>query len=324
MPAPSGRQTTLTFADQQVTVVEVGGGIRTYDVDGAAVLDGYRVTEMCSGGRGQVLTPWPNRLGDGRFAWAGREWQTALTEPEQHNAIHGLARWANWTVADEAADSARLTYRLYPQPGWPWILDLTVTYSLSAAGLEVRTEATNLPGGAGPCPFGAGWHPYLAASGGLVDDAVLTVPAETTYVMDDRGLPVDKRPVRGSDVDFRAGRRIGAAHLDTAYTDLARDGDGRVVVELAPADGPTATSATRPAAGPATRPATRLWMDAAFTHLLVFTGDTLSEPGQRRRGLAVEPMTCAPDMLRNGDGRRVLEEGETFAAAWGLAVRWDY
>ncbi len=152
---------------------------------------------MCSGGRGQVLTPWPNRLGDGRFDWAGREWQTALTEPEQHNAIHGLARWANWTVADEAADSARLTYRLYPQPGWPWILDLAVTYSLSAAGLEVRTEAINLPGGAGPCPFGAGWHPYLAAFGGLVDDAVLTVPA-ATHLRDGRpGAAGGPAPGRG-------------------------------------------------------------------------------------------------------------------------------
>jgi hypothetical protein len=29
-------------------------------------------------------------------------------------------------------------------------------------------------------------------------------------------------------------------------------------------------------------------------------------------------MTCAPDMLRSGDGRLILEPGQTFAAAWGL------
>ncbi|HEY3810771.1 MAG TPA: aldose 1-epimerase family protein [Acidimicrobiales bacterium] len=323
MPAPSGRQISLAFADQQLTVVEVGGGIRSYSVDGLAVLDGYRATEMCSGGRGQLLAPWPNRLGGGRFAWAGREWQTALTEPEQHNAIHGLARWANWTVADEAADSARLEYRLYPQPGWPWIVDLAVTYSLSAAGLEVCTQATNLPGGAGPCPFGVGWHPYLAAFEGSVDDAVLTVPAETTYVMDDHGLPVAKRPVEATDVDFRAGRRIGAAQLDTAFTDLVRGGEARAVVEFAAGGGSdtsTRRGAGRPTANPTPTPSTtRLWMDAAFTHLMVFSGDTLPEAGRRRRGLAVEPMTCAPDMLRTGDGRLVLEEGETFEATWGLS-----
>ena len=63
---------------------------------------------------------------------------------------------------------------------------------------------------AGPCPFGAGWHPYLFAFGALVDDAAVTVKAETTYLVDDRGLPTGTRPVDGTDVDFRAGRRIGA------------------------------------------------------------------------------------------------------------------
>jgi aldose 1-epimerase len=35
-------------------------------------------------------------------------------------------------------------------------------------------------------------------------------------------------------------------------------------------------------------------MDEAYAFVRVFTGDTLA-PGRRRRGLAVEPMTCAPD-----------------------------
>ena len=304
MPSPSGRQIRLAHGDQEVTVVEVGAGLRTYTVGGAAVIDGYRKAEMGTGGRGQVLMPWPNRLGDGRFEWEGRLLQTALTEPEHHNAIHGLVRWVPWTVVEESDSQVRLAYRLYPQPGWPWGLDLSVRYSLSDAGLEVRGTAVNLPVGAGPCPFGAGWHPYLAAFGGVVDDAVLTVPAGTTYVMDERGLPVETRPVVGSAVDFRQGRRIGAAQLDVAYTDLDRDADGRAVVELAPGDGSGRS--------------TRLWMDGACTHLMVYSGDTLSEPDRRRRGLAVEPMTCAPDMLRSGDGRRVLEEGASFEAAWGL------
>jgi aldose 1-epimerase len=52
---------------------------------------------------------------------------------------------------------------------------------------------------------------------------------------------------------------------------------------------------------------------------MVFSGDTLSEVDRRRRGLAVEPMTCAPNMLQSGDGRRVLAEGESLDVAWGLA-----
>jgi aldose 1-epimerase len=53
---------------------------------------------------------------------------------------------------------------------------------------------------------------------------------------------------------------------------------------------------------------------------MIFSGDTLADPARRRRGLAVEPMTCAPDMLRTGDGRLVLEQGETLGADWGVQV----
>jgi aldose 1-epimerase len=302
--APTGRQIRLSHGDQEAVVVEVGAGLRTYEAGGQPVIDGYGQTEMPSGGRGQVLMPWPNRLGDGRFQWSGREWQTALSEPEHHNAIHGLVRWAPWAVVELTSSAVRLAYRLYPQPGWPWILDLGVSYGLSDGGLAVRGHVVNVPGGAGACPFGAGWHPYLAAFGGAVDDAVLTIPAGTAYIADNRGLPVEKRPVEGSQLDFRHGQRIGDARLDTAFTDLGRDTTGLAVVELAAADG--------------TGRVTRLWMDEACTHVMVYSGDSLPERERRRRGLAVEPMTCAPNMLQSGDGRSILEEGESFEAGWGV------
>ncbi len=41
MVAPSGEQFEIACEDQHAVVVEVGGGIRTYDVEGRAVLDGY-------------------------------------------------------------------------------------------------------------------------------------------------------------------------------------------------------------------------------------------------------------------------------------------
>lgn len=302
VPAPSGRQVRLSHQDQDLVVVEVGGGIRTYRVAGRDVIDGYSEEELCTGGRGQVLAPWPNRLGDGCFTWAGRDLQTALTEPEHHNAIHGLVRWLPWSVRDQSESEPRLACRLHPQPGWLWTLDLSVTYVLGAGGLEVRTRVENL-GGAGPCPWGVGWHPYLSAWGGLVDDAIVTVPAAIAYVTDDRGLPTGQHAVDGSDLDFRSGRRIGASVLDVAFTDLDRDAAGRATVELAGGGG---------------RKPVRLWMDASYTHVMVYSGDTLAEPERRRRALAVEPMTCAPDMLRSGDGRIVLDEGETFEAEWGL------
>src|SRR5580765_126282 len=68
----SGEQVEIEFGAQRSVVVEVGGGLRSYSIDGRDVLDGYRADEMCTSGRGQVLIPWPNRIRDGLYEFDGR------------------------------------------------------------------------------------------------------------------------------------------------------------------------------------------------------------------------------------------------------------
>lgn len=302
MPHPSGAQVVLSHGEHRAIVVEVGGGLRTYRVGDDDVLDGYAEDQACSAGRGQALLPWPNRVRDGRYAFAEADLQLALTEPPAHNAIHGLTRWAAWAVAERGEDHATLTLRLHPQPGWPFLLDLALEYRLGEDGLSVRTTATNV--GAGHCPFGAGAHPYLTVGTPTVDTAILQAPGARHLPTDDQSIPVgEPLPVDGTPLDFRAPRPIGDAELDTAYTDLERDADGLARVRLSDPDGGRCAT---------------LWMDEAYGHLMLFTGDTVPEPGRRRRGLGVEPMTCAPDALNNGAGLIVLAPGETTTARWGI------
>lgn len=298
---PSGDQHEISHGDQRVVVVEVGGGLRVYETARGPLLDGYGEDEMCSGGRGQSLIPWPNRLRDGSYEFAGSRHQLTLTEPEAHNAIHGLVRWANWTVADRAGDRVVMSHVLHPQPGWPGTLDLQIDYRLDDGGLTVTTTATNVGGSA--CPYGTGQHPYLTLGTERVDSLVLKAPGRRYLQSDDRGIPTGSRPVHGTPFDYTEPRHLGDAKLDTGYTDLDRDADGcaRVVLE-----------ATDPA-----RRAT-LWMDRAYDYLMLFTGDTLAPPA-RRRGLAVEPMTCAPNALQSGDGLVVLEPGASHGATWGIS-----
>lgn len=49
---PSGQQTELRYSDQRAVVVEVGGGVRCYDIAGRRVLDGYGDDEMVTAARG--------------------------------------------------------------------------------------------------------------------------------------------------------------------------------------------------------------------------------------------------------------------------------
>ncbi|MFL6128880.1 MAG: aldose 1-epimerase family protein [Mycobacteriales bacterium] len=301
MTFPSGRQVELRHGTQRAVVVEVGGGLRTYRLDGVDVLDGYAEDRMCDGGRGQLLIPWPNRIADGRYELAGTGYQLALTEPATGNAIHGLTRWSPWRLEQPADGRAIGSWVLHPQPGYPFRLDCTVTYRLDGAGLSVTMAVVNRADRDAPVGFGA--HPYLAAGTGLVDGARLRLPASTRLVTDDRSIPRGRAPVDGSEYDFRAERAIGSTALDTAYADLDRDPDGMARVRLSRADGLQVT----------------LWADATFSHLQVYTGETLPEP-QRRRGLAVEPMSCPPNAFASGDGLRLLAPGGTLAGSWGITT----
>ena len=257
------------------------------------MIDGYGADELCHAGRGQLLVPWPNRIEDGSYEFGGRSHQLPLNEPARQNAIHGLVRWSQWSITDRAANRVAFEHLLYPQPGYPFALELRVEYSLSEDGLAVRTEATNA--GSEAAPYGAGSHPYLAVDQDVVDGVELCVPAATVLVADERGLPVSSSAVADEGLDFRESRPIGPAKLDHCFSDVQRGGHGRAEVRLG---------------------TTTLWADESYPYLMVFTGDPL--PDVARRSLAVEPMTCAPNAFRSGEGLVRLEPGQAHAGSWGI------
>jgi aldose 1-epimerase len=297
---PSGTQHELRRGDQHAVVVEVGGGLRTYASGEGEVLDGYQRDQRCSGGRGQPLIPWPNRVRDGRYEFDGRLQQLALTEPEKGNAIHGLVRWANWSLADRGSDRVAMEHVLHPQPGWPGVLQLRIEYELGEGGLTVTTTAANV--GAVACPFGAGFHPYLTLGTATVDTLILQAPGASYLEADERGIPTVSLAVAGTPFDFRSPRELGPMGLDHCFGDLERDHDGVAWVRIG-----TAAGGRRAA----------LWLDSAYSHLMLFTGDTLAA-AERRRGLAIEPMSCAPNALQTGEGVLRLIPGQMFTGRWGI------
>lgn len=300
--APSGRQVTLRGHDQELTVVEVGGGLRAYTWGARPLLDPYPESDMAPGAHGQPLLPWPNRLDGGAYDFDGEHQQTPISEPELGNAIHGLTRWRNWVIEEEEPQRVRLAIMLHPEPGYPFLLRLALTYSLSPEGLTVTLDAENQ--GIRSLPFGAGFHPYLHPGGERVDGARLSLPARTALEADRRMLPTGRtHPVEGPAEDFLTAREIGGEVVDGCFTDLQRDAAGRAWVRLRGGDGRTVA----------------LWCDEAYRFLQVFSGDTLA-PALRRRGLAVEPMTCPANAFRTGTGLITLEPGERFQGRWGLTL----
>ena len=301
--AATGDQWVIGHGHQRAVVTEVGATLRSFTVSDVPYLAGFGPEEWSQGGRGQVLAPWPNRLGDGRYEFDGTTAQAALDEPSRRNAIHGLVRWLPWRMAGRAQNRVTMHCVLHPTPGYPFTLGLTVEYRLGREGLTVVTDADNL--GAGPLPFGLGFHPYLTVGTPSVDTVRLTVPADRRLVTDERGLPTGEAPVAGTEFDFTGGRLLGTTRLDTAFTGVRRQGDGRLRVELDRPEGDRGVT---------------LWADERFDHVMVYSGDTL-EAGARRQALAVEPMSCPPDAFRTGNGLAVIRPGGRWTGSWGITPR---
>ncbi len=303
MVTPSGEQFEIRSAGYRAVVTECGASLRVLEHDGRPLVLGWDEDAQSASGRGQLLAPWPNRIRDGRYSFDGRDLQLPLSEPKLGNASHGLVRWVSWTLEEHSESSVSLAYRLMSQPGYPWTVDLHVMYDLSAAGLTVTVTATNLSGV--PAPYALGAHPYLTAGPGPVDGWELTLPVNTRLDVDEQLIPVGRVDVTGTELDFRTARVIGSTSLDTAFTGVDRDTDGRATVSLR---------------DPSADLGVVLWMDERHGWLQVFTGDAL--PAHARESLAVEPMTAPPNAFGSGEDLVVLAPagtpGDEHSASWGI------
>jgi galactose mutarotase-like enzyme len=300
--APSGAQWEIQHGQQRAVVVEVGGGLREYTVEQSPVLDGYSADRMADGGRGQPLLPWPNRLADGQYSFNNQALQVPIDEVARNNAMHGLTRWLNWRLVTRTAASVRVEQVVHPRSGYPFALALDIEYTLTDAGLTVRTRAHNI--GTAPLPFGAGQHPYFTVGTARVDSALLQIPARGHVELDaDRQLPTGTiRPTAATPVDYLTPRPVGSALLDDCFTDLIRDPDGRARVKL-----------VDPIAGRGLD----VWLGEGYRYVQVFSGDTLASE-RRRQGLAIEPMTCPPNAFRTGTDVITLVPDQSVELEWGV------
>ncbi|MFZ0664589.1 MAG: aldose 1-epimerase family protein [Acidimicrobiales bacterium] len=301
---PSGEQYEIAYGHLRVVVTEVGATLRAFNVAGHDVIDGYDISERCGDGRGQVLAPWPNRLGDGRYTFEGTSAAAALDEPDRHNAIHGLVRWLGWNLLGMAQNVVTLATVLQPQPGYPWRLSVTIEYRLGRAGLSVTTEARNDSDVA--APFGIGFHPYTTVGTPTIDTARLSVAAGRRLTSDERGLPTGEADVSGSEFDFRKKRLIGPTVLDTGFCDIERERDDTIRAHLEHPDNERSLT---------------VWADSTFKYFMIYTADHVSDPQRSRTAVAIEPMTCPPDALRTGNDLIRLAPGGTWRGSWGISVK---
>ncbi len=297
---PSGEQIAIAHGDQRAVITEVGATLRTYVQSGVPVVEGFAADEVPAGAHGQILFPWPNRMGNERWAFSQRDAEPVVDDVAHRTAIHGLVRWRPFRVESVNQNRCVLSLLLHPSPSYPFVIELAIAYHLGSMGLTVTTTVTNRD--EVPIPFGVGFHPYLAVTTPTIEGAELCVPARAFVDVDARQLPTGViLPLAGHPRDFVRPKSVSGHELDVTYTELLRDDFGLATVSLVDREGG----------------AVELSMDRNFPYVQVYTGDDLPH-GRRRTSVAVEPMTCPPDALHSGKDVVVLEPGQHWAGSWRL------
>ena len=292
----SGTQYTIRHGAYEATIASVGASLRELTFDGRDLVVPFDADEVRPKFRGAMLAPWPNRIVGGSYDFEGETYTVALTEPERGHALHGLVGWLDFAAVSQSESQVVLEGVITAQAGYPWRVVVTVTNTLTDAGLATTVTATNTA--ASPAPWGTGPHPYLVAGPGHVDEWTLDLPAAEVLLTTELLAPTGLAPVQEAGLDWREPRPVGDTFIDHAFTGFT---SAHVRITAPSGAGVEMTW------GPECR-----WVQ-------LHTADQ-PDPAISRLGLAVEPMTCPPDAFNSGTDLVVLQPGESSSASWVIAA----
>lgn len=261
------------------------------------IADGFRDEKELMGHKGSrfaIMTPFANRVNDARYTFEGKTYDLQPGAVGADRAIrHGFLRGEMFDVQREHADDDHASVTLFTKairpdarPGYPFALDVSVTFTLDDKGLTVEAKTRNVGDHTAPTFFG--WHPYFRLSDNPIEGWELHVPADTVIVTGEDFIPVPgTRAWQALDkaerwVDFRKPRAIGDAQLNHTYTDLQLDADGRARTRLR---------------DPKSGSGIAVWQEKGV--MLVFTSDTAERDA--RKSVALEPMECMADAFNRDD-----------------------
>jgi aldose 1-epimerase len=302
MRAPTGEQFRLTRSTPlglaEAVIVEVAASIREFRIGTVELTEPYGEFSLPPFADGIVLVPWPNRIEDGVWELDGARQQLDITEPDKHNAIHGLLRFAPYLVVERAEGSVTLGATIFPQHGYPFLLETSVRHELTDDGMTVTHRITNQSDL--PAPVAIGTHPFFQIGDVPTEDLTLTVHAGTRFPVDERLNPSSEIAVDGTDYDLRAGRRVADINLDDAFGDVKPV--NQVTAELTAPDGRSVA----------------LWQDENFPYVQIFTTRRFPRGTGFVTAIAMEPMTAPANAFNSGQSLKWLNPGETWQAAWGI------
>lgn len=229
------------------------------------------------------LFPFPGRIAGGKYEFDGQEYQLETNEGGRDNAIHGFLAEAPFKLIQQNLnhDNAVLNFQHSYQgneKGFPFPADIHIIYEISNDSLSITLRILNT--GETSFPFGLGWHPYFLSQD--LAKSTLNFESNQQLTVDEDQIPIGSEPSKFVSV-------IGDQSLDDTY--LLSDSKVHFITQQY-----------------------QMKMDSYSTKENFLQ---LYIP-PNRKSIAIEPMTCTPNVFNNKNGLLELASKETYE--WTVAM----
>ena len=265
-----------------------------------SILDGYDTSlELLTHQyfKNAKLSPFPNRIRDGRYRFNGNDFQLPLNNSVEHHALHGFIWNRKFELVDTDVrdDRAVATLRIDYDglvAGYPFPFRMELQYALNLhEGFRCTTKIKNT--GTEKMPIGDGWHPYFKMNGHITD-FIIEMPPSDLLELDERLIPTGRLLKVEEQERFL---NIGESDIDQCYK-IQKNGS---ICNTKLCNSKTGCRVY-------------LWQETGakkYNYIQVYVPPS-------RQSIAIEPMSCAPNAYNNNQGLIVLEPGESFQAAYGI------
>lgn len=295
----AGLWITANGGSTRALVTPLGAGLHALQVGDRAVMPVDTERSRARWFSGPTLAPWPNRIRDGRWNIAGRDFSKAPNDG-LGNALHGLVFDRAFEVVEQHDDRVVLEYLLGADTAYPWAVRVRVSYAVDAGGLTCTFGARN------ECdervPFAIGTHPYFAFD----DGCMLTIDAEQGFAVDDRLIPTgDMLGLEAWSAAPGEPFSLAGFTADDCFTAHRRDDRGLAHTVITYPDGAT----------------TDVWQDAAMGYTVVFVTRDFEWGDGTVNAIAIEPQTAPTNAFNTGTSLIWLEPAAECAVQWGITYR---
>jgi aldose 1-epimerase len=286
----------------KAVISTMGAALKRVCVNGSDIITPTSGHELNPYADGYVMAPWANRIDRGVWQHEGQTLQLKINDVELDNAIHGLVTSNIFEVDSRSLSEVTLKTKVQAETGYPFELEVLISYQLTENGIAVRQSIQNLSENPAPVAFGS--HPYFQIPGTATEDLEFKSAARTVDLVNDRKIPIGKQKIAGTDFDISEWRKLSTCNFDHGFSDLERDASGAAHHYLLSPHGETLD----------------IWQSSEFKYAFIFTPDFFINNADQtpRSAITIEPQTGPANAFNSKEDLIWLEPGQVSSASWGV------